>query len=127
MLLVEDDELLKQVFEKTFSQHGYLVDSAGNGSIAMQKIQSHQYDVILLDVILPDVSGMEVLRNIRNSNSNVKDTPVFITSNLPPDATQNDASQLQVQGYLTKAANSPEEIVLKLQDFFAKKDATVEV
>lgn len=127
MLLVEDDELLRQIFEKTFQQHGYIVDSAKTGVIATDKIQGSQYDIILLDIVLPDISGMEVLRNIRNSNSIAKNTPVFITSNLPPDATQNEAMTLHIDGYLTKATFSPEEMVLKINEFFAKKEASVEV
>lgn len=76
ILIVEDDVNIAKLIEATVAIGGYEGSVCGNGADAFQKMETESYDLVLLDVMLPDMSGFEIMRNRTN-----KDTPViFITA-----------------------------------------------
>ena len=75
LLLVEDDELLGDAVKTGLTQFGYIVDWLKNGEIARQVIKTEAFDLIILDLSLPKISGMTLLQTIRQSNNK---TPVII-------------------------------------------------
>jgi len=77
ILLVEDEPKLNEFVRKGLEQNGYVVDSVGNGSEALQLAASEPYDLIILDLMLPGQNGFEVLDNLKNFNIKV---PVMIMS-----------------------------------------------
>lgn len=72
LLVVEDEELLLNVITKGLRRCGYAVDQAEDGEVALELFDTNEYDLIILDLNLPKIDGMEVLRKIRKSNSTVK-------------------------------------------------------
>jgi len=79
ILLVEDEPKLNEFVRKGLEQNGYAVDSVDNGSEALQLAATEQYDLIILDLMLPGQNGFEVLDNLKNFNIKV---PVMIMSAL---------------------------------------------
>jgi len=77
LLIVEDEELLQQALSKGFKKLGYNTDMAEDGETALDYYFSNVYDLIILDLNLPKIDGMEVLREIRNENKTV---PILILS-----------------------------------------------
>lgn len=67
ILIVEDHENLRDNLTKTFQVEGYLVDASPTGERGLSLLHEHQYDLIILDIILPDIDGFEVLKHIRES------------------------------------------------------------
>jgi two-component system copper resistance phosphate regulon response regulator CusR len=79
ILLVEDEPKLNEFIRKGLEQQGYRVDAVGNGSEALELAAAEKYDLIILDIMLPGVSGFDVLENLNRFGIQV---PVIITSAL---------------------------------------------
>ena len=71
ILLVDDEPLMIKGLKRTLEQDGYETDSASDGEEALKKLNSEHYDLVLLDVMLPDIDGFEVCRRIRASNTRI--------------------------------------------------------
>jgi DNA-binding NtrC family response regulator len=77
ILVVDDEEDIRESLDALLSLEGYAVDLASNGAEGLRRIESRDYDLILLDLMMPDRSGMEVLRDIRDRD---RDIPVFMVT-----------------------------------------------
>lgn len=89
ILLVEDMDINRQVAEAFLALEGHQVISAVNSVEALQFIQSHTFDLILMDVHLPDMSGLEVCRRIREYKSFNQNTPIIaVTASVQPKEVQ---------------------------------------
>ncbi len=80
ILVVDDDEDIRGVVKNILEEEGYTVVTAENGSIALKELANHEYDLIISDVIMPDMDGMEFLRNLRKRNQEI---PSIIMSGDP--------------------------------------------
>ena len=79
-ILVVDDELdIREGLEFLLTSEGYTVELAQNGTEGLQKMESHPYDLVLLDLMMPDRSGMEVIQEVRQRD---RETPIFMISTL---------------------------------------------
>ena len=105
VLYVEDDDNLAFAVEKMLSQAGHVCDRARSGTGAVKLGQEHQYDVILLDVMLPDIDGYEVLRQLQEVGV---ETPVLIQSGLVERDRSMDGLGFGVDDYLIKPFNRDE-------------------
>ncbi len=77
MLLVEDDAMMRSALERTLSRRGFLIQSCGDGTVALEKWRTHRFDVILLDLTLPGLDGLQVLSAARQAGLS---TPVLIAT-----------------------------------------------
>jgi DNA-binding response OmpR family regulator len=101
-LVVEDDDNDLNWLSKTLSRAGYVVDSASSGSEAAAKAQSIPYQAILLDLILPDMLGWDVLKSIRETALN-RDVPVIVLTVVTEKAA---AKSFALQDYLPKPVSA---------------------
>ncbi|NLL89980.1 MAG: response regulator transcription factor [Dehalococcoidales bacterium] len=107
-VLITDDhpivrQGLKQLLRETFDS--IIVDEAANGAEALDKINNEQYDIVLLDIAMPGMNGLEVLKEIRKFN---KTLPVLIISIYPEDQYAMRCLKAGASGYLTKDTASDE-------------------
>lgn len=114
VLLVEDDIFMADLLTREFAQAGLEIVLAKTGQEAVDKFSAARPDIILLDILLPDVNGLEVLRQIRRKDGG-PETKVLILSNLSSERDIEDANRLAVVGYLVKANTSLPEIVEKIK------------
>lgn len=116
ILFIEDDEMLVRAYQNKFALEGFEVDVVSDGLEAILKLGSNNYDLILLDLILPKVNGFDVLKQLRTSGWPAAKKPVIVFSNLG-DATDIDkAKQLGANDYLVKANLSPDQVVKKIRE-----------
>lgn len=113
VLLVDDELAVASVFETALKSAGFDVKIAGDARNGITLAQSEPFDVILLDQMLPDLSGNEALKTIRTSGANVK-TPISMLSNFSNDVTVNEAKTLGANDYIMKYEISPEALVEKV-------------
>lgn len=118
VLVVEDDPILKNLLGNTFSGR-YSAMYAGTGNEAIALLEEHKPDIILLDLMLPEMGGFEVLEQIRARQDELKDVPVIVVSNLSQESDQEKAKQLGANDYMVKAEVAIEEITAKIDQFFA--------
>ncbi|MFI2028770.1 response regulator transcription factor [Streptomyces buecherae] len=115
LLLVEDEPTLRELLSASLQLAGFHVDSAENGAQALEAVREHAVDLIVLDVMLPDIDGFEVARRLRaRPGVRTGHTPIlFLTAR---DAAEDRISGLRVGGddYVTKPFNL-EELVLRIQ------------
>lgn len=96
---------------------------AESGSEAMRKIQDEKIDLILLDLILPDTNGYEILKQIKqNSDIRINQIPVLILSNLGQTDEIEKGMSLGAEDFLVKAHFTPSEIVEKIEKILAKSE-----
>lgn len=113
VLLAEDDRFLRRACETALSRRGMTVVAAEDGEQALALIRSERPDLVLLDLLMPKMTGIEVLRALRADES-IRDIPVLILSNSSRELEMHDAEALGVVGYFIKANFSLQELVDKI-------------
>ena len=94
ILVVEDDEFLREVYVETLTDEGYAVDTALDGMEGLTKIKQGGYKLILLDIIMPKIDGLEVVRQLKNQNLFPQNTSVIFLTNLDKDEEIKQAFEL---------------------------------
>ena len=121
ILIIEDDTDILFIYGRTLKKAGYSVDTAADGAVGMEKVQKTQYDFILLDIMLPKATGVEVLKDIRKAGSKAKKTPVYLLTNLAQDSIIQEMFKIGAQGYIIKAQLTPNDVVKEIDTFFRKQ------
>lgn len=119
ILIVDDEENLLSALVLNFEMEGYTVFSASNGTEAIRLFQSQNIDGVILDVMMPNISGVEVCRRIRETNNNV---PVlFLTANNS-SADKIEGLRSGADDYITKPFNL-EELLLRVDNLLRRAKA----
>lgn len=120
ILIIEDDKFIAEMYAKLLVGHGYKVDFAVNGKEGLQKAKGGDYDLILLDIMMPEVTGIDVLKQLRGDDGiGLANTKIVILTNLGQNQASQDALKAKADGYLIKADIVPSkllEIVNRLLD-----------
>jgi CheY-like chemotaxis protein len=109
ILITEDDPLMSRLYQKIFTFEGHEVETAENGEVGLEKVRSYQPDIILLDVMMPKMNGLQVLEKLKLDPA-TKSIPVIMLTNL---AGQQDAETALSKGavkYIVKSEHEPKEI-----------------
>lgn len=119
ILLVEDDDALRFIVKDNLEQNNYLVEAAEDGQIALDLFQAKEFDLIILDVMLPKVDGFQVAEQIRITNEQVP--IIFLTAR---SMTEDKIKGLTLGGddYISKPF-SMEELLLKIKIFLRRSQS----
>lgn len=109
ILVIEDNAVAASLYRSVLSAAGYHVDVASDGEAGLAAIHKNHPDLVLLDLMLPKMEGIEVLRQIR-SDPALKSMPVMITSNAYTSARMDELWAAGATQILTKAKITPKEI-----------------
>jgi len=121
ILLIEDDLFIKELYERQLTKAGFEVESAEDGASGLVKSSEKKWSLILLDIMLPEVNGLDVLRTLK-SKPETKDIPVILLTNLGQDSLIKEAFDVGAEAYLIKSAYTPKQIVEEVKEFFNKHD-----
>jgi DNA-binding response OmpR family regulator len=102
ILVVEDDPSIRMGLEDTLAAKGYEVEVVGRGSEGAERAISGRYDLVVLDVMLPDIDGFEVCRRIRQSKGTSRKVPVIILSARGAELDRVRGLELGADDYVTK-------------------------
>ncbi|MBD0294132.1 MAG: response regulator transcription factor, partial [Flavisolibacter sp.] len=116
ILLVEDEENLHETLKLNLELEGYSVTSAFDGTAALQAVQNEYFDLIIMDVMLPEVDGITVTQNIRITHN---DVPILILSAKDSSADKVLGLKKGADDYLTKPFNL-EELMLRVHKLISK-------
>ncbi len=117
ILLVEDDELLLQMYSQKFIREGINVHTETNGKEAANWLQTNSPKLVVLDILLPGINGLQLIKIIRR-NEHLQDTKIVVLTNLTEaDTHLNDElrSSLNITAYYVKSQISPSELVKNLK------------
>lgn len=122
LMLVEDEDSIRDLYKRQLEIAGFAVDAFSNGQTALVAVSQGVYDLILLDIMLPDVNGLQILKEVKG-NDKTKGTPVLMLTNLGQDITIKEGFTLGAEGYLIKASYTPDQIIEEINNILAKKQA----
>jgi DNA-binding response OmpR family regulator len=114
LLIAEDDFYILDIYKSAFSSAGYVVDTAEDGEKAREKLKTTTYDVLLLDIMLPKVSGMEIINWCRSADSSQKKLLIYAITNLDEPIFVKKVIDEGANGYFVKADMTPETLVDKI-------------
>lgn len=119
ILLVDDDPLLVRMYQTKFELDGNKVITAANGLIALEKVKEYKPDIILLDIMMPQMNGLEVLAALKKDEG-TKTIPVIMLTNVSASDTDvTKGLELGAVAYLVKANYTPKEVVQKVKEILA--------
>lgn len=121
ILIVEDDIFLADLYKTKFELEGFEVFVAYDGEKGLELIAKNKPAIILLDLILPKMSGFVVLENIKKDKK-LKDIPVILLTNLSQKADVEKGLALGADDYLIKAHFMPSEVVVKIKELIKNKN-----
>ncbi len=104
ILVVDDSTLIRRLATALLTPAGYVLDEAADAKAALHQMQRHHYDLIILDIMMPGLSGLDVARRMR-SNDRTKDIPILFCTSVSDRETVLDAANLGPMDYVTKPLN----------------------
>jgi len=118
LLIADDERPLAHALELKFKKNGFDVTVVENGQQAISELDSGTYDMLLLDLIMPEKSGFDVLEHLKNKGSKM---PVFVLSNLSQTDDEAKARALGATDFVIKSNTPLSMIVKRVSAVFAKK------
>ena len=118
LLIAEDDPLMSRMYQKIFTFEKYEVDTAANGEEGLDKVRKLKPTVVLLDVMMPKMNGLEVLEKLK-ADPETKGIPVIMLTNL---AGEKDAEAALMKGavkYIVKSEHDPKQVVGMVKEIIA--------
>lgn len=122
ILIVEDEAFIADLYARQLTLAGYQVRVANDGQMGLQVLEQEAFDLLLLDIMLPGINGLELLRQWRGKHPE-NQMPVLLLTNLGQDAVIKEGFTLGAQGYLIKASYTPDQIVNEVRNALAGKQA----
>ncbi len=120
ILLVEDERLLSNLLRQRLEKDGFKVEAVSDGDEALKFLKTNKPDLVLLDVILPKMSGFELMEKLRD-DAEFQKVPIIIMSNLGQESDVEKGQMLGAVGYFVKAKLSIEELAGKVREFLGSK------
>lgn len=119
IILVDDDKFLLDMYSMKFKKSGMNVDVSSSSIGALEKIKSEKYDIILLDIIMPGMDGLELLKKIREEKMAEESTIIMLTNQADD---YQKAKEYKIDGYIIKATTIPSEVVDQVSVIYKNKN-----
>lgn len=113
--IIEDDLAIVQMYRMKFESEGFEVKTAGDGKTGLRLIEDFQPDIVLLDLMMPVMDGMEMLKQMRR-NEWGKDKKVVILTNMGQSEITEDAKQYDIEDFIVKADMTPRQVFERVND-----------
>ena len=110
LLIVDDEELIRNVVKEYAKSEGYYIDEAANGEEAINKVLDHDYDIIIMDIMMPKIDGYAAIKEIKK----VKDIPVIMLSARTEELDKLNGFDIGIDDYVTKPF-SPKELMARIK------------
>lgn len=119
ILICEDEEIMLTALEFRLRKQGFTVEKAEDGKQALDKLKSVKYDLIIADIMMPYISGLELIQFIRKDLKDT-DTPIIIISALEYEDILLKAFRLGASDFISKPFK-PNELILRIKRIFQEK------
>jgi DNA-binding response OmpR family regulator len=118
VLLIEDDAFIKQMYSNKIEELGINVFSASNSEEVKELLNLNKIDLVLLDLVLPNISGFDILKWLKK-NYNFKNIPVVVLSNLSSQVDIKNAFDLGAVDYIVKSNYTPTEVMRTVKKYLS--------
>jgi len=121
IIITEDDPMISEIYQKKFTDSGFRVFPAYSGEQALNIAKKEEVDIILLDLIMPKMSGFEVIENLRGGGYDSK-IKIIVFSNLSSVEDQEKASKLGADGFIAKSEFTPSDLVKEIERLLGQQN-----
>jgi DNA-binding response OmpR family regulator len=111
ILCIEDDRFIADMYSRSMRREGFYVDVVNTGTEGLKLALEKPYDVILLDIMLPEKQGTDILTELRGSEDKIPNSKVIVLTNFDQDDESKAVMQAQADGYLIKAEITPRKLI----------------
>lgn len=118
--IIEDDVTIVQMYRTKFLNEGYTVEMAGDGVVGLKLIKEFQPDIVLLDLMMPTMNGIDMLRELRKLPGG-KEVRVVVLTNMGDDETAQSVKGLGVLEYIVKAEMTPSKVAERVKELLKNK------
>ena len=119
ILIVDDDLTLLEMYQERFKEEGYIVIGASDGEEALKKVQSDKPALLVLDIMMPKLNGVDVMKRLR-ANKETKDLPVIVLTALVQEIDKLKDLMGPDDEYLVKSEDMPKDVVEKVNSILRK-------
>ena len=123
ILLVEDEDFIRELYVRQLTKEGFQIKSAADGQSGLNALKAETFDLLLLDIMLPGINGLQLLREFKTQNPNSPMVTILLT-NLGQEAVIKEGFELGAQAYLIKASYTPDQVVVEVKNALAGGQAT---
>src|SRR3989344_9483161 len=116
ILVVEDEEYLRDLYQEVLSEEGYFVEVAQDGNEGLAKINQGGWDLVMLDIILPGMDGIEIMKTIKANPPPIPNKKVVFLTNLDKDKEMQEALALG-DGYFIKSQITPGNLLEQIKTY----------
>ncbi len=127
ILIIDDDKDTLDIYYQFLTEAGYKVDLAEDGEQGLAKILEGGYDLILLDIMMPKMDGITILKTLKENPPNVYNGPIVMLSVLDQDQIVKSALDLGATGFLPKSSLTPDQALAKIAEFLQSQPKAQEV
>ncbi|MCA9330849.1 response regulator [Candidatus Saccharibacteria bacterium] len=111
VLIIEDEVFISDLYVRTLEKAGYTVTVVSDGNDALAQALTDKYDIILLDIMIPNLTGTEILRRLREPGKPAQiHAKIIVTTNLELVDGARDEIESRADGYIVKAEVTPREL-----------------
>lgn len=122
VFIFEDNQTIMDMYKTAFEARDYTVFTSSSGENSVEKIIKTSPDIILLDIMMPDANGLEVLKLLKE-NPETKSIPVFMNSNLQGEGILQEGMSLGASKYFIKTETDPDTVINMANDLLTGKSA----
>src|SRR6202050_2068190 len=119
--IIEDDMAIVQMYRTKFENEGYEVATAPDGASGLELIESFQPDIILLDLMMPNMNGLDMLGKLR-SQPGGREAKVVVLTNMGDTETATRVHKLTADDYIVKAEMTPKQVAERIKALLAKQE-----
>jgi len=116
ILIIEDETNIRAMYSDILKESGYEVLEEGEGKEGLDAVMNETWDLLLLDIMLPRLDGIELLKRVKQ-DARAKDKPIIILTNLDDNRVRDTCLSLGVREFMVKANVTPSEVVLAVKKY----------
>ncbi len=114
ILMVEDDEFIRELYQRQLEQAGFNIQSTASGQEGLDLLDKNDYDLLMLDLNIPDVSGFQILEHLQKNPK--ESMQILILSNVAQDEYIQKGIDMGAQAFVIKSTYTPSQVVSQVKD-----------
>lgn len=113
ILMIEDDEFIRELYERQLKLAGYSVETTASGKDGLELLENNIYDLLMLDLNIPDLSGFQILEDLKKKPK--EGMNIIILSNVAQDEFVSKGLSLGAQAFIIKSTYTPDRVVQEVK------------
>lgn len=114
ILMIEDDDFIRELYQRQLEQSGFKMQSTASGKEGVELLDQNIYDLLMLDLNIPDFSGFQILEHLQKNPK--KDMQIMILSNVAQDEYVQKGIDMGAQAFVIKSTYTPSQVVAQVKD-----------